>query len=533
MATFQITGPDGKKYRVSGESADGAMKALKSMQGTQAALPPGGGDVAMPHAPQKAALDHTSGHVMESREPGMMESIGNWLKDNSGLPIDRYRRDAQTVDDAARSFANKATFNQADRLAAKAEGTTPQQQWDRSEFAEQRSPGVSDLAGIAGAVATPLAAGKAGLTLMRPGLAAAKGTMPAMARALLMGAEGGAYGSASALGEGEDPMMGALTGAGFGAGGQMLGETVGKALSASPKATQSIDELRSAKTAAYKAVDDSGFRFTPQQFGDMVTDTFHTARDKNVSLIRHPQTADMLKRMAGFAQKGPTPTLTEMDQLRQVVWRDLGNSTDPAEKEFGRMIVDKIDNMIDGTEGASDVVKNARELNRRYKNAERFDEAMVKADRRAASTNSGGNLENAQRQNARQILDNPRKAKFLNAEEKAGMETMVRGTAGQNAARKTGKFLHSIPGVGALMGGGGLMAAADMAGTGGALTLAALLAGAGAKGISRSAGNANKALVEALIREGKAPAAKGMSPEQIQMLSRLLLGGSSGVGAGM
>lgn len=33
MPTFQITGPDGKKYRVSGESAEGAMKALRKVVG--------------------------------------------------------------------------------------------------------------------------------------------------------------------------------------------------------------------------------------------------------------------------------------------------------------------------------------------------------------------------------------------------------------------------------------------------------------------------------------------------------------------
>lgn len=510
-----------------------ARRELARRRGEQTALPPNGGDVGAPVSVAKVPKDQTSGHFIESREPGMIESAANWLRDNGILPIDRMRREAQTVDDAARSFANKATFNQADRLAAAAEGTTPEQQWERSEFAEQRSPTASTIGGIAGAVATPLVAGKVGATLMQPAVAKLPGYGGSLVRSLLMGAEGGAYGTASALGEGEDPLMGALTGAGFGAGGQMLGETVGRAIAAAPQATQSMDDLRAAKNAAYKAVDGSGFRFTPQQFGDMVTDAFQTAKSKNVSLIRHPQTADMLKRMAGFAQQGPAPTLTEMDQLRQVVWRDLGNSTDPAEKEFGRMIVDKIDDMIDSTEGASDVVKNAREMNRRYKNAERFDEAMVKADRRAASTNSGGNLENAQRQNARQILDNPRKSKFLKPEEKEAMEAMVRGSRGQNAARKTGKFLHSIPGVGALMGGGGLMAAADMAGTGGALTLAALLAGAGAKGISRSAGNANKKLVEALLREGKAPTPGGLSPDQIQMLSRLLIGGGSVGAAGM
>ena len=32
MATFQITGPDGKKYKVTGETAEGALAALKKSQ---------------------------------------------------------------------------------------------------------------------------------------------------------------------------------------------------------------------------------------------------------------------------------------------------------------------------------------------------------------------------------------------------------------------------------------------------------------------------------------------------------------------
>jgi hypothetical protein len=100
----------------------------------------------------------------------------------------------------------------------------------------------------------------------------------------------------------------------------------------------------------------------------------------------------------------------------------------------------------------------------------------------------------------------------------------VRGTSGQNTARKVGKTLHSIPGVGALLGGGGVMTALDMAGTGGALTLAALLAGGGMKAASRGMGNQNKAIVEALVREGRKPN-PAMSPSQIQVLTRLLLGG--------
>lgn len=34
MPSFNITGPDGKKYRVTGESAEGALNALKGHLGT-------------------------------------------------------------------------------------------------------------------------------------------------------------------------------------------------------------------------------------------------------------------------------------------------------------------------------------------------------------------------------------------------------------------------------------------------------------------------------------------------------------------
>ena len=33
MATFEITGPDGKKYRVTGETAEGALSALQKHLG--------------------------------------------------------------------------------------------------------------------------------------------------------------------------------------------------------------------------------------------------------------------------------------------------------------------------------------------------------------------------------------------------------------------------------------------------------------------------------------------------------------------
>lgn len=462
----------------------------------------------------------------ESYEPGLLERAGNWLKDNNLLPIDRMKREMQSADDLARLAAKGATFNQADRFAGFMTGEGTEAERAKTAVADERQGGAGDVAEVAGAVALPLGAAKQGLTLVGRGAQSIPGATGVLTRMGLMGTEGAGYGAATAAGYGEDPVEGALLGAGFGAGGQVLGDSVGaivNTLKGQP-ATRSLDQLRADKNSAYKAVDESGFRFSSQEFRDMAIDALRTAKTMNASPMRHPQTADMFQRIGKLVEGGGAPSLTEVDQLRQVVWRDLGNSTDPAEKEFGRMIVDKIDKMIDGRQEASGLVTQARELNRRYRNAERFDEAMTKAQRRADSTYSGGNLENAQRQNARQILDNPRKSKFLNAEEKEAMETMVAGTRGQNAARKIGKTIHSIPGVGALLSGGGAIGALADPLTGGALPIAALLAGSSFKAASRGMGNQNREIVEALVREGRKPQS-AMSPAQIQVLTRLLLGG--------
>lgn len=470
--------------------------------------------------------------VMSAYEPGLLERAGNWLKDNNVLPIDRMKTDLQSADDLARLAAKGATFNQADRLAGFMSGNGTDAERVKTAAADERSGGAGDLAEVAGAVAVPLAAAKRGVTLVGEGAMAIPGFKGLLARTGLMGVEGGGYGAATAAGNDQDVIEGAKWGAILGAGGQLAGEGIGATVNAlKAPASKSIDDLRSAKSAAYDRTKQLGIRYSPESFEQMATDALKAASEMSASSMRHPQTADMFRRIGQLVEGKASPTLTDMDQLRQVVWRDLANSTDGAEREFGRMIIDKIDDMIDtaapiggnGDEAAA-AIKEARELNRRYKNAERFDEAMTKAQRRADSTDSGGNLENAQRQNVRQILDNPRKAKFLNAEEKASMEQMVSGTKAQNATRWIGKKLHSIPGVGAAAGLG--MMGGPMA----AVPIAALLAGGGFKAISRGMGNQNKAIVEALIREGKKPN-PAISRDQIQVLSRLLLGGGLGATA--
>lgn len=114
MATFQITGPDGKKYRVTGDSPEGAMSALKKMTG-QTAAPPASQEPGETWSPANAEFGS-----LTSYDPGVLGNIGNRLYDAGkaiGLPVSQMRRDGANIDAAVRGAADVATFGYADEIA--------------------------------------------------------------------------------------------------------------------------------------------------------------------------------------------------------------------------------------------------------------------------------------------------------------------------------------------------------------------------------------------------------------------------------
>lgn len=546
MPSFKITGPDGKKYKVTGDNAEGAMQALREQLGAQPAAParpapiagsiPEEGESWSPNdpvRPQRPAPVTPDTPVMTSRTPSMMEMAADLLPDHS-------RRDLQSLDDAVRSFANAATFGQADRLA----GLTESNPQERTAEARARNPNLTSVADVGGAVAAPLGLARKGVTLAgRFGTEGMKGIQGFLARAGLMGGEAAAYGATDrALNDKEqntlDTGLDMLTGFAGGAAGELVGRTVNAIFGSSKPAVAAIQEMRAAKNAAYKATEDMGVRYTPKAFQELASDIADTAVRKGARLKRHPHTNDMIERIGGLADNNAAMTLRDMDQLRQEIWRDLANAPDEAEAEFGKMMVDKLDDFIENATGAkvltgsgeeaSAAIKEARELNRRYRNAQTLEDSLVKAKRRAKSTDSGGNEENAVRQNVRRLLDNERTAKFFTAKEKEALESVIEGTPGQNQLRSLGKKLTGLPGsTGALgLGGGvGFMAGGPGgAAIGSMLPLISMLLGGGLKAGSRSAGRKNARLAEALIRGGEMPK-DALSMQQMLQMGRALAAG--------
>jgi hypothetical protein len=271
-------------------------------------------------------------------------------------------------------------------------------------------------------------------------------------QAVAGGASQFAIGTADALARGENPTDAAYTGLGDAAGGvaaPFLAAGVGHVLGGMGQPiVKGLDALQAEKNAAYDAADKLGVRYTPQAYRDMVIQLVGDAHAAGVSADRHPAVVSMLRDLAQKVPQGYSPTLRQLDQdVRQVISRDVAKSSDPATAEFGRKMINGVDNFVDNATPtemisgdpvqAAQAIRAARAANTTYRKAETVHEALLRADRRAASTGSGGNIDNAMRQNIRGILD--KGAKGFSPVEKALMERLVRGTAVQNVLRLAGK----------------------------------------------------------------------------------------------
>ena len=173
----------------------------------------------------------------------------------------------------------------------------------------------------------------------------------------------------------------------------------------------------------------------------------------------------------GETSKEVVSTLSDILATRKV----LGSiASDPTEKKAAAIAIGKIDTYIrnlandrpaifgnQGSEAARLLGKNgiAPGNYAAAKRSELISEAMIKAERQAASAGSGSNIDNATRQQIKSILNNPKKSRGYSPDEIAAMELINRGNLGGNAARFIGKLAPTgvvsgtlSSGLGALLG---------------------------------------------------------------------------------
>lgn len=307
------------------------------------------------------------------------------------------------------------------------------------------------------------ATGALGLSAAGGAVAPAAVRSAAASRPILAGAatgsvEGGIYGyGASQGGQGQrlrGGAVGLVAGAAGGAalpaagrglrnvisgGSQLVREGV-EAARVARQEVPSLDDLFMATQAAYRAVDESGVRYSGHTTARLAGDIARAAEGININPRLHARAAAVLEEVIPEQLAGPK-TLTELDQIRQLVRRDLMNSPEGADREVGRAVIEQIDNMIDNavpqgrSQNASSLIRAARAASRQQRAAEALEEAIDSAMDRAGSTGTGGNAQNAVRQNLRRLLTNKRTSRLFNEEQQALLRRAIRGDGIQNTLR--------------------------------------------------------------------------------------------------
>lgn len=380
---------------------------------------------------------------------------------------------------------------------------------------QARAPVISTVANIAGAVAGPVGAVRSGATLARAG--ASTGQLAA-AGAVESGIYGALHGS-SADGSTEERLRAARYGAALGASiGAVSGAAAGRVQRMLSRrrlrsSAPSLDDLRAAKNSAYEAADAMGARYSSQAYDGLVDQIQSHLASKRIHPMRHPRATSMVDDLASL--RGSSPTLTEVDQLRQVVARDVASSADTAEAYMGQQMIGVIDAFIDAADdaamasgsaqGAAKSIGAAREANRALRKSEMIMKALNDAELKAAASGSGGNIQNAIKQQFSAILRSPEKSRGFSVDELAAMDDIVRGSPTENVARLLGKFAP---------GGNGLMAWLSLFGTAtNPALVAAPVAGAIAKATAEGGTRAGVDVLRGVVAGAPPQARRALSRE--------------------
>lgn len=366
--------------------------------------------------------------------------------------------------------------------------------------------------------------------------AAAPGSLAARAaRVVVPGVASEAAGQAT-KGNKWEPVARAI-----GALGGGLAEGIGEgAIHAKLNPTMTMEELRKAKTATYKAA---------EQHGVVIKDSAWKALANDIATEMHktPFRADLhegaTSALDTIASEKGHVTLENADAIRQVVndaietaSKNNGGDVRRATKIKG-MLDEFLDNLTPADTVSGDasvavpILKNARALAQREFKAKKIQELIDLAENQASSNFTGAGKEQALRVqfknfNARLIKD-PQLAKSFSAPERAAIEKVAQGGPVGNVLRYFGKLAPT----GVISGGAGATAGAVIGSTiggpvGAGIGSIALPAfGAASRAGATVATSHNARMAEELMRAGKTNPGATSIPRNVLLSTLLSQGG--------
>ncbi len=233
-------------------------------------------------------------------------------------------------------------------------------------------------------------------------------------------------------------LVGAATGYVASKAFEGLGSIIAKPFMASAK-PMDFAALTQAKDAAYAAAKQSGATYADEQFNAFKTGLQQSLAASSLNPLRHPKAASMLddiNRVTG------DQTLESLDQLRQVIYRDVASASDQSEARLGKQMIKALDAFIESNPAGSAAIKTARDLNTRVMKIEAVSNAAESAALQNGARYFGGNEANAVRQKLRPFIDPTAAKKIgnLTPDEAAQLKKVVIGTPVQNALRNVSFF---------------------------------------------------------------------------------------------
>lgn len=276
--------------------------------------------------------------------------------------------------------------------------------------------------------------------------------------------------------------------------------------------------LRAQADAAYDASRAAGLSVADTAIGRMASDIAAEAKRAGIDPTLHPKATAALGRIEKAT--GQQMSLEEIDTLRQIVG-DARGSVDAGERRIGQIMAEKLDDFLDGLQ-PSDIaggdkvavakINEARERWNRMRRTETIEDALKTAQHRASVSGSGGNINNAMRQEIRKILDNKKAVRPFSKDERALMERVVQGAPVENLLRLAGKLSPE---------GNGLMMALGLGATA-ANPMFALAAGGGmvSKRLADAATRRNVERLRDLVASGQVPQGS-LTPTHRQLLDAL------------
>jgi hypothetical protein len=239
-----------------------------------------------------------------------------------------------------------------------------------------------------------------------------------------------------------------------------LSAAASRGVPAAAKAVPSIPELKTAASANFESPALVGLEVKPVAISDFAGQTKVSLDAAGLDENLAPKTHAILTKLEKVPSGPSVVTGNNIKSLRQL----LGNAAGEAGQE-GRAAsqalraldehIPKIEskNVVAGDPvAAGEALNTANADYSAAKHAETIDNKTIRAELRAAASNSGQNVANTIRQRMADILnpERPDLQRGFKPDELAMMEQIVRGTKTQNALRWAGNYLGGGGGLGAL-----------------------------------------------------------------------------------